>query len=341
MRTGSGGLRKKFFPPLAPRLPERYVLRKVPSMKTYFPCLVILCIVASPLAALSQQDLPDLNADALLKEIETMEQKQKATKTQERAAILAAVSGAATTGPVAANFYEKAVEEVQFKGKKDKAAAFVDWKKANADFLRTREMQASLLLHLKYLEMALQRKNMENPEKMVPGIMAYVNEVIAADSVFSGQDKAPKEQSNLLDQPLGQSVFAQWLQLGQWLPEDKIWEQKPGDVGGILEKNVRSILREKKDPMLLQTWDVQLKVEADRITEGRLQHEIDKFNNVTRPKLLFKRAQDMVIVGQPNRAAGEMVALLRANPTHPDFSSWLSTVRGLLATKPAEQTSPQ
>lgn len=311
-------------------------------MKMLLPTLVTVCVAAaSPLAALGQQDLPELNADALLKEIETMEQKQKSAKEQERAAIVAAVAGAATTGPVAANFYEKAIEEVQFKGKKDKASAYVDWKKANADFLRSREMQTALLLHLKYLEMALQRKGMENPENMVPGILAYVNEVIAADRMFSGQAQKPKEQSNLLDQPLGQSVFAQWLQLGQWLPEDKIWEPKPGDVGGILEKNVRTVLRETKDPRLLQTWDLQLQVEADRITEGRLQHEIDKFNNVTRPKLLFKKAQDMVVLGQPNRAAGEIVALLRANPSHPDFSAWLAAARGLLATKPAEQTSPQ
>jgi len=301
-----------------------------------FTCLLL----ASGLHAAPVEDAAELNADALLKEIAGMEEQQKAAKTKEQASLIAAVRAAQASGTAAANFYEKAVEAIQFQGRKDKAAAFVDWKKANADLLRSKEMQTALLLHLRYLQMALERRGMEHPEVMVPQVLAYVNNLVANDKLFLGQGKPPKEAKNLLDQPLGPSIFSQWLQLGPWLPEDKIWESKPGDVAGILEKNVRGLLREQKDPLVLQTWDLQLKIEAERITEGRSQHEIDKFNTLTRPRLLFLRAQDMVVVGLPNRGAGEMVVLIRANPSHPDFATWVTAVRGLL-TKPSAEAPVQ
>jgi hypothetical protein len=284
------------------------------------------------------QDVPAPNAESLLREIEAMEGKQKDAKAREKKELLGLVQSATASGVAAANFYERAVEEVDFAGRKDKASAFVDWKKSKADLLRSKEMQTALLLHLKYLSLALQRKGMENPEAMTPALMAYVGELVAADRDFLEQKQKPDEQKKLLEQPLGQSVFAQWLKLGQWLPEDKIWEQRPGDVAGILEKNLRPLFREKKDRQILQTWDIQLKLEADRITQGRSEHQIDKFNSTTRPTLQFKRAQDMVAIGQPNRGLVEMVAVIRANPSHPDFANWLATVRGLL--KPAD-TSPQ
>ena len=239
------------------------------------------------MAAHAQQDVSAPNAELLLREIEAMEGKQKEAKLQEKKALLGAILSAAASGSSAASFYEKAVEEVQFKGKKDKVVAFLEWKKANADLMRSKEMQAALLLHLKYLSLALQRKGMEHPETMIPGLMAYVNDLVAADKVFADQKQKPNEQRNLLDQPLAQSVFSQWLKLDQWLPEAKVWEPKPGDLAGILEKNVRPLLREKKDPQLLQTWDMQLNIEAGRITEARSEYQIEKFNSSTRPTLLF------------------------------------------------------
>ncbi|MEI6071265.1 MAG: hypothetical protein WCS31_05705 [Verrucomicrobiae bacterium] len=329
-------------------------------MKFLFPPAVFAVLFPLvPLVVRAQQDVPAPNVEALIREIEAMEGKQKEAKLQEKKAVLGAVLAAAASGSAAANFYEKAVEEVQFTGKKDKGALFADWKKTNAEMLRSKELQTALQLHLKYLSMALQRKGMEKPETMIPPVMAYVNEVVASDKLFASvspganetkaqkdertqKEELNKQKKTLLDQPLGQSVFSQWLKLEQWLPDAKEWEPKPGDVAGILEKNVRPILREKKDPQIVQTWDLQLKIEADRLTAGRSDFQNDKFNSVTRPTFLFKRAQDMVLIGQPNRGLVEMVAVLRANPSHPDFPSWLTTVRGLLKpVAPPEQTSPQ
>ncbi len=286
-----------------------------------------------------QQDIAPPDLAALAREIETLELKQKQGKASEKGMLLAQIQTASSSGPAAANFYTKAVEEVQFKGKKDKPEAFSDWKKSHDDMLRSKEMQTALVLHLKYLLLSLQRKGIEKPETQLPALMAYINELVAADDLFFASPAppdpkkkgAPKDEwRSLLDSPLSASVFAQWLRLDEWLPEAKNWELKPGDLAGILDKNVRSVMRDKKDLQLIPTWDMQMKVEADRITTGRLAHKADEFNTVTKPRLLFKRAQDMAVIGQPNRGLVEVVTLVRTYPSHPDFPAWLDYIRAAL-----------
>ena len=143
-------------------------------------------------------------------------------------------------------------------------------------------------------------------------------------------DGFSKTIEELTSKPAGDGVIAEWLQLREWLPEDKVWEPKAGNVANILEKNVRSILRDSKSPQLLQTWDLQMKFEADVATKARLAHKADIFNTVTRQKLLFQRAQDMIVLDQPNRAVAEMIALVKASPEHPDFPTWVTKIRELI-----------
>lgn len=304
------------------------------------PRLVGVCVFLSiSLLRAQQQDVAPPNVESIIKEIEALELKQKQGKISERNALFGVIQSAAASGPAAANFYTQAVEEVNFKGKKDKVEAFIAWKKSHSDLLRSKEMQAALLLHLKYLLLALQRKELEKPETQLPAVMAYLNELIACDDLFADQKPPNDETRNLLTQQLNQSVFAQWLRLGEWLPDDKTWEGRPGNVPGILEKNVRSVMRDKKDPQLIQTWDLEMKVEAVRITTGRSDHQADQFNAVNRPRMQFKQAQDMIVVGQPNRALAAMITLVRTSPAHPDFPTWVAKIRELV--KPASpQTSP-
>ena len=312
------------------------------------PRFVGICVILSvSLARAQPQDVAPPNLDVILKEIEALEQKQKQSKISERNQLVGLIQSATASGVAAANFYTQAVEDVQFKGKKDKVEAFNAWKKSHADLMRSREMQTALLLHLKYLLLSLQRKDVEKPETQLPALMAYVNELVSYDDFFAKQNPPSDETRGLLSKPLTGSIFAQWLPLGEWLPDQKSWESKPGDVPGILEKNIRSVLREKKDPQLIQIWDLEMKVEAGRITTGRSEHQADQFNTVIRPRLQFKQAQDMAVVGQPNRALAETIALVRANPLHPDFGIWVAKIRESVkpaapAPEPAAaQTSPQ
>lgn len=305
-----------------------------------FPPWFLALLVLSSAALRAQQDLSPPNLEALAKELDLIEQKQRDSKQSGKAALLARLRAALANGQTASAFYVDAVEAVDFKGKKDSVEAFQNWRKSRADMLRSREMQTALLLHLRYLLLSLERQGLENPATQVPAVLTYVNDLVAADAIFENQKSPPDEQKNLLARSLTDSVFSRWLGFGDWLPGAEDWERTPGNVAGILDKNVRTILRKEKSPQLVQTWDLQMKVEADRVTEGRSEHQAEQFNTVARPRLLFSRAQDMILVGQPNRGLNEMIQIVRTYPVHPDFDKWIAAIRKVIK-PPSEDTSPQ
>lgn len=317
-----------------------------------FPLYAIgFAVVVSCLHA--QQDGPAVNADIILRDLDTIEQQQKQTVISAKQQALNLLKSAiANPG----GLYAQAIEEVTFEGKPNKAAAFADWKAANGDLLRSKEMQTLLSLHLKYLVLSLERGASDQPELFVAPSLAYANELFNVDSLFHKQDKrsdrpttdrdkqeqALNNQINgakkeLLDKSVADGVFAKWLRLGPWLPKGDTWELTPGNLAGILEKNVRAEMRAKKDPRLVDTWDMEMKLLADRATVGRSDFVAADFNTVTRPKMIFSRANDLIIVGQRNRGISDIYGIVKANPQHPDFSKWVARLRELL--KPAEATA--
>ena len=309
------------------------------------PKLLVFTVLVSALPVFAAQDAPPPNVDSLLNELTAIENKQKQIKSAAKSSILAQIQAAAASGQAAMAFYEQAIQEVRFRGRKDKVTAFLEWKKANNDLLHSKELQSALLFHLRYLMLALQRKDIAKPEALLPATMAYVND-LTKDYPAAPQEDTPnaltkgahkpspgdlaKTINEILNKPMGQVVIADWLQLGEWLPDEKNCEPQAGNVAGILEKNIRPIMRDSKSPQLLQTWDLQMKFEADSITNGRYAHKADIFNTVTRQKLLFQRAQDMIVLDQPNRAVAEMIALVKASPEHPDFQTWVTKIRELI-----------
>lgn len=317
-----------------------------------FPlCALGFALVAPCLHA--QQDGPAVNADSILRDLDTIEQQQKQTIVSAKQQALNLLKSAIANP---SGLYAQAIEEVTFEGKPNKAAAFADWKAANGDLLRSKEMQTLLSLHLRYLVLSLERGASDQPELFVAPSLAYANELFSVDSLFqkpekrsdrpsTDRDKQEQALSNqingakkeLLDKSVADGVFAKWLRLGPWLPKGDSWELTPGNLAGILEKNVRAEMRAKKDPRLVDTWDMEMKLLADRATVGRSDFVAADFNTVTRPKMIFSRANDLIIVGQRNRGISDIYGIVKANPQHPDFSKWVARLRELL--KPAETTA--
>ena len=289
-------------------------------------------VLAFPLlSSAALQDLPEGNSDALLREIETIESKQKETLSAAKSQVFSTLQAAATSGSNAVNLYEKAVEETRFAGKPDKVQAFTNWKKSNSDAFRSREMQDAAAMHIRYLLMSLERADAKNGDDFAKPSLDYV---VALAPVLEARRKSqsvPKDAQELLDKPVSQGVFGQLFGLTPWLPKPDSWELSPGNLTGILEKNVRPILRKTKNPQLIETWDYQISIEAAKIQDGRLEHASERFEKIEKPALLFSRADDMANLGLKNRAIQEIIALAKANPAHPDFAKWVGRAKELLA----------
>jgi hypothetical protein len=305
------------------------------------PLAFVFAFAVSVFSVHAERDASPINTEQFLKEVTQLELKQKEQLRAGKAEIIATFQNAAQSGSTAARLYEEAIEVTQFNGRKEKSQAFSDWKKKNADLLRSQEMGTALQLHLRYLIMSLQRAASEKNADFVNPSLSYINDL---SKILLDQAKGtafPPETKALLERSIADSVFTKWMLLTPWLPKANEWELNPGNIDGIFEKNIRQSLRTEMSPRLIETWDQQMKIQADRITLGRLDYEADKFNNVTQPRMVFSRANDMILIGLKNKGCTEILQLLRSRPEHPDFPQWAAKIRDTLSSRPAaESPSP-
>lgn len=314
--------------------------------------------------ARAQQDIPAVNAEAILRELDQIEQRQKQAILSARQMAVNQIRSAASSGSAAADLYEKAVEATQFEGTRNKGGNFAEWKSSKAALLRTKEVQTALLLHLRYLALSMERRGSEKPEDFVQPSLVYVNDLAGADALFikqalsaaqnGGSDRDREQQAldreaiklkdDLLNKSLNESLFVRWLRLGPALPKGDDWELIPGSLSGILDKNVRVAMRETKNPALIATYELEMKFLADRVTASRRDHDATEFNTVTRPRLQLARANDMAELGQTHRAVTEIFSMVKTYPQHPDFGRWIQRIRELLAppapAAPADSAPP-
>lgn len=108
------------------------------------------------------------------------------------------------------------------------------------------------------------------------------------------------------------------------------WEDNPGNYDGIFNSIILPELRAQRDPRLIEYWDMRLKKEAEIATKQKLTFNLDKYNNERRPSLLWSRAEDLMLLGQKNRAVTEMFNLIKTFPHHPDADTWIASLEGIL-----------
>lgn len=294
--------------------------------------LAVLMIAIVPVRG--EQDLPPVDAARMLQVVGELEQKRSAAQTASKKRTVDLLKSAAADGPSAVKLYSDAWEATRPGDQGSDARSVADWKKRNAELLRSREMQEALQFCLRYLALSVQRGDSDDAEAFAMPSLAYARDLAG----FLAELRGPKEVTDLLHTPGAQTIFARWLELGPWLPPAEDWEPAAGNLDGILEKNVRGPWRAAAKPELLETWDFQLKHHAGRAgTEGAA----GEFNTVRRPRMIFGRALDAASLGLTNRAAQDIFELARQHPDHPDFGEWVGKIRGLLEGSAAPQETAQ
>lgn len=113
----------------------------------------------------------------------------------------------------------------------------------------------------------------------------------------------------------------------------------PGNVDEIFNQIILPELRLARDPRVFEYWDMKIKKASEGVKD-RPAFEQEKFNKEIYPGLLWARAQEYSLMGQPNRALGEMLKVLRTYPQHPNLGGWINQVEQLLEPTPAPTASP-
>jgi hypothetical protein len=115
------------------------------------------------------------------------------------------------------------------------------------------------------------------------------------------------------------------------------WEGSPGDFDRIYEKVILPEMRLQRDARLLDYWDMMMQKKADEANRSKLAFDVDKYNNLVVPGLLWGKFTDMIVLGQKNQALLGMFSLIKKYPMHPDAKDWIGQLEEVLS--PAPPTS--
>lgn len=305
-------------------------------MKVAPLALALLACCLPTLGAQPVQDAAPLDANQVLRELEAAQAKQQQLTQGRRQQTTKVLQEALGPGTASANLYEEAVRATQFAGRAKESSDFSAWSKKNADLLRSPEMREAIQFHIRYLLLSLRRA--EDPGTDLAGESLQYAADLAGAMAKHPANRPPREAAELLGKPVSEGVFARWLLLDGRLPDPKLWEPSAGNLPGILEKNVRAPWRKQRNPELLRTWEIQIGLLNASAQDSSNNVESERIATLALPSALFARANDRVLLGQPNRAAAEILQIVRSHPAHPDWPAWVARLKELV--QPAPTPAP-
>lgn len=299
----------------------------------YRPIFTAILLSATPLAFGQNADLPQVDAVRILQEIETLVSRQESQQKSLRQKQLNTLKPATSSSQASAKLFEEAVKaQSESTGR---PPSFSEWRRANSDELRSASFQSATQLHARYLQMGLEH-DPQKPDISADSSWEYAQ---ALARVLSDTKLAPSTPMarELLFKPAKGSEISQWLEIGSAWPADKTWAPQAGNLEDILNKNVRFLWRENRDPRLISTWDLQIRLGEESAKNN--EQAAQDFARNQKPRLLFHRARDLAVIGQPNRAVNEILSIAQSNPSHPDFPVWVNELKSMLKSEPPEPDS--
>lgn len=290
---------------------------------------LLLIIPAATLLAAPPppRDAAPLDPAQVLRELDALSEVQARQAAKSLDSKRKALARAAQDGPDAADLYKKAVEELENGSSADVAA----WIRRNADLFRSDELRTASMLHTRYLLLGLEarqaaRREDAAREASAREFLAYAGTLADVLEKHKGFSAAPREARDLLDKPAREGVFARWLALAEDLPDPSQWEERPGALDGILEKNVRAPLRPSRDPAILAAWDLQIGALRQRAASGG-SADAARIEGLELPRAIHGRARDKRLIGLPHSGLRDILALVREHPGHPDWEKWAAELR--------------
>lgn len=313
-----------------------------------------------------QDDAP-LNAKTLAEQVSAFAKARELKKVEFLERTRQDLAKPILASGAAGNYVLDCMRKVEYEGKDGGNAQFTEWKKKNRGMFSDRNFERASDLYLRYLALTLRRATLKTAEPVQPEILAYLEllnsqkdlvanvmrddnqikmtvydqkegkvtgQIIGSieDTKLASAQNARTFVQDLLNQNVNAGLVAQALKLEGLLDQIPDWEMRPGDFAGILDKNVRPVLREKKDPKLLATWDYEISFTAAVVDLKHNERDKEKFRRETYPRLIWKKAADAELLGLKNRALNIRLDIAQKYPEHPDFDAWSKQIETALAT---------
>ena len=336
-------------------------------MKRVLALSAAALLLAGPAFAQTGDTAP-LDPRLLLEALKGLREQNESAIKSRRVSAYQRVAAAAASPESAVAFWKEAVKAAQFEGAENEGTQIRGWREGEGEALNDRLCANAARLHLNWLAINLQHAAGVETKSLLPKVLEHVAAVQAQNQAFEHfvdtLDKAKDRGTNspgakrsvqedavvkrvheqILKASISNTSVSRWLVLGDVLGEKRksagAWEQVAGNVDGIYNTVILPEYRASKDPRLLEYWDMVLRREGERAAERKLDVEQREWTQVKRPALLWSRAQDVLLIGQRNRAISEMFNLVKTYPQHPEATAWIGQLESLVAPAAAPATAP-
>lgn len=339
---------------------------------------VVFAALSSPLLA-QTGDAPPVDTAQLLQALKQLREQNETSMMARRTNAYKQLLAAAASNEKAAAYWADAVLAVQFAGMDHQTTAVREWKQGEGEGLRSKEGANAARLHLQWMALTIQHASGVETKQLLNTVVDFTRQVDAdgamigkvEDKIDKAREQAPagkrppvtkaladntqakRVHDQIMRMSVANSPVARWLQISEVLgpvggkkkgegAEAASWEMVPENVTGIFNAIILPEFRASKDPRLLEYWDMVLKGGADGIYPGMPDFEERRWTQVRRPSLLWSRSQDVVLLGQRNRAITEMFNLVKTYPQHPEAAGWMGQLEGYLnpsAGRPSSTTN--
>jgi len=295
-------------------------------MKKLF--LFILLITCN---AFAQPDGPPVNPESVLKELHKIKGTRETSLKTQLYQIYQTVNAASLNGSEAMDLYLQAEFSTQFNGESRDKIQFIDWKKKQSDKLKSKSFKESLRLYLSYLALTLENSMGTKIENLIPSLLNYTTQV-------SSEIEFLDDGNELMKNPLDKSLIVSYL--GVTLTPQANWVNTPGNLDDIFQKVILPEFRLKENPLAIEYWNSQIERESEASQYDKRLFQADQFATIRKPTLFWNKAREYYLIGQKNRGITEMLAVIKAYPTHPDASAWAAKLEEYIASIPKVVPTP-
>ena len=290
----------------------------------------LLALIFTLTGDLRAQDQPLSSSETnmLLDAIKDLKGQVQEQRYGIHASAIKAFRAAAASTTSAYDFYVKCYKEMNFTRKGARESEYLEWKKKNRDYLRSREHSEARRMQLQYLVLTLRAAQFTKKEQyysIIPELTTLIDNALSAYPHLGSSRK-------ILHADAVGSTFARVYDLQSTMKRNKNWGRSPMDIDGIYDRTILPMYRSKeKLAELSAAWDKRI---AQRIRMvgalGNSESE-SKFTRDTLPRLKWAKNMDLLRGGKQRTALTAMVSLVRSNPEHDNIDEWIEELEGYLS----------
>ena len=292
-------------------------------------CYVLIMLVASTGGLRAQeQSLTPSETNLLLDSVKDLQGKVKEQRYGIHSSAIQSFRAAAASTASAYDFYLKCYKEMNFTRKGARESEYLEWKKKNRDYLRSREHSEARRMQLQFMVLTLRAAQFTKKEQyysIVPELTTLIDNALSAYPYLGSSRKI------LHSDAIG-STFGRVYDLQSTLKKNRNWGRSPMDIDGIYDRTILPLYRSKeKVSELSAAWDKRISQRISMVGSLGSTESESKFVRDTLPRMKWEKNMDLLRAGKRRTALTAMVAIVRSNAEHENIDQWLDKLEGYLS----------